>query len=89
MCNFRNVKSGSGSSFYDVALLLCNHHAFDLAFKRPTQSLEKLMDVMWEEIPNTMAAVCISGMKLSVLGCHYHFKVYGSNVMLMIGIDWF
>ncbi|CAB4268273.1 unnamed protein product [Prunus armeniaca] len=38
------------------------------AFKRPTQSLEKLMDVMREELPNTMAAVRISGMELSVLG---------------------
>ncbi|PQP92666.1 hypothetical protein Pyn_26977 [Prunus yedoensis var. nudiflora] len=32
------------------------------------------MDVMREELPNTMAAVRISRMELSVLGCHYHFK---------------
>ena len=47
---------------------------FSRAFKRPTQSLEKLMDVMRVELPNTMAAVRISGIELSVLGCHYHFK---------------
>ncbi|CAL9010962.1 unnamed protein product [Prunus brigantina] len=32
------------------------------------------MGVMREVLPNTMAAVRISGMELSVLGCHYHFK---------------
>ncbi|CAL9024253.1 unnamed protein product [Prunus brigantina] len=32
------------------------------------------MGVKREELPNTMAAVRICGMELSVLGCHYHFK---------------
>ncbi|KAM1074253.1 hypothetical protein ACFX11_019423 [Malus domestica] len=38
-----------------------------LAFKRAAQSLEKLMDVMREELPDTMAAVRLSGMEISDL----------------------
>ncbi|TQE09316.1 hypothetical protein C1H46_005052 [Malus baccata] len=38
-----------------------------LAFKRASQSLEKLMDVMREELPDTMAAVRLSGMEISDL----------------------
>lgn len=37
------------------------------AFKRAAQSLEKLMDVMREELPDTMAAVRLSGMEISDL----------------------
>ncbi|KAL6269856.1 hypothetical protein ACE6H2_026767 [Prunus campanulata] len=63
--------------------LFCSTITALLAFKRPTQSLEKLMDVMKEKLPNTMADVRISEMEisdlmveLSVLGCHYHFKAF-------------
>lgn len=37
------------------------------AFKRAAESLEKLMDVMREELPGTMAAVRLSGMEISDL----------------------
>ncbi|PIA47941.1 hypothetical protein AQUCO_01400500v1, partial [Aquilegia coerulea] len=38
-----------------------------LAFRRAAESLEKLMDVMREELPDTMAAVRLSGMEISDL----------------------
>ncbi|KAB2037071.1 hypothetical protein ERO13_D03G045600v2 [Gossypium hirsutum] len=38
-----------------------------LAFKRAAESLEKLMDVTREELPDTMAAVRLSGMEISDL----------------------
>ncbi|XP_038997814.1 uncharacterized protein LOC120122802 isoform X2 [Hibiscus syriacus] len=38
-----------------------------LAFKRAAESLEKLMDVAREELPDTMAAVRLSGMEISDL----------------------
>ncbi|KAF8377238.1 hypothetical protein HHK36_030612 [Tetracentron sinense] len=38
-----------------------------LAFKRAAESLEKLLDVTREELPNTMAAVRLSGMEISDL----------------------
>ncbi|KAL2528193.1 hypothetical protein Fot_20794 [Forsythia ovata] len=38
-----------------------------LAFKRAAESLEKLMDVTREELPETMAAVRLSGMEISDL----------------------
>ncbi|XVE83233.1 hypothetical protein DITRI_Ditri16bG0071200 [Diplodiscus trichospermus] len=38
-----------------------------LAFKRAAESLEKLMDVTREELPDTMAAVRLSGMEISNL----------------------
>ncbi|CAL1380135.1 unnamed protein product [Linum trigynum] len=38
-----------------------------LAFKRAAESLEKLMDVTREELPNTMAAIRLSGMEISDL----------------------
>lgn len=37
------------------------------AFKKAAESLEKLMDVMREELPGTMAAVRLSGMEISDL----------------------
>ncbi|XP_022739653.1 uncharacterized protein LOC111291839 isoform X2 [Durio zibethinus] len=38
-----------------------------MAFKRAAESLEKLMDVTREELPDTMAAVRLSGMEISDL----------------------
>ncbi|GAV66522.1 hypothetical protein CFOL_v3_10032 [Cephalotus follicularis] len=38
-----------------------------LAFKKAAESLEKLMDVTREELPDTMAAVRLSGMEISDL----------------------
>ncbi|KAG9451187.1 hypothetical protein H6P81_011152 [Aristolochia fimbriata] len=38
-----------------------------LAFKRASESLEKLLDVTREELPDTMAAVRLSGMEISDL----------------------
>ncbi|KAF5175544.1 Transmembrane protein [Thalictrum thalictroides] len=38
-----------------------------MAFRRAAESLEKLMDVMREELPDTMAAVRLSGMEISDL----------------------
>ncbi|KAM7275540.1 hypothetical protein ACFE04_017406 [Oxalis oulophora] len=38
-----------------------------LAFKRAAESLEKLMDVATEELPDTMAALRLSGMEISDL----------------------
>ncbi|WMV31155.1 hypothetical protein MTR67_024540 [Solanum verrucosum] len=38
-----------------------------LAFRRAAESLEKLMDVTREELPDTMAAVRLSGMEISNL----------------------
>lgn len=38
-----------------------------LAFKRAAESLEKLLDVTREELPDTMAAVRLSGMEISDL----------------------
>ncbi|GFY94170.1 hypothetical protein Acr_09g0006160 [Actinidia rufa] len=38
-----------------------------VAFKRAAESLEKLLDVTWEELPDTMAAVRLSGMEISDL----------------------
>ncbi|CDP01483.1 unnamed protein product [Coffea canephora] len=38
-----------------------------LAFKRAAESLEKLLDVTKEELPDTMAAVRLSGMEISDL----------------------
>lgn len=50
------------------------------AFKRAAESLEKLMDATREELPDTMAAIRLSGMEisdltmeLSDLGYHYYF----------------
>jgi hypothetical protein len=37
------------------------------AFKRAAESLEKLMDVTREELPDTMAAIRLSGMEISDL----------------------
>ncbi|CAL9001267.1 unnamed protein product [Prunus brigantina] len=47
--------------------LFCSAIPALLAFKRAAQSLEKLMDVMREELPDTMAAVRLSGMEISDL----------------------
>ena len=37
------------------------------AFKRAAESMEKLLDVTREELPDTMAAVRLSGMEISDL----------------------
>ena len=37
------------------------------AFRRAAESLEKLLDVTREELPDTMAAVRLSGMEISDL----------------------
>jgi hypothetical protein len=37
------------------------------AFKRAAESLEKLMDTAREELPDTMAAIRLSGMEISDL----------------------
>lgn len=37
------------------------------AFKKAAESLEKLLDVTREELPDTMAAVRLSGMEISDL----------------------
>lgn len=37
------------------------------AFKRAAESLEKLMDTTREELPDTMAAIRLSGMEISDL----------------------
>ncbi|XP_016649623.1 PREDICTED: uncharacterized protein LOC103331858 isoform X2 [Prunus mume] len=47
--------------------LFCSAITTLQAFKRPIQSLEKLMDVMREELPNTMVVVRLSGMEISDL----------------------
>ncbi|PON37491.1 Transmembrane protein [Parasponia andersonii] len=47
--------------------LFCSAIPALLAFKRAAESLEKLMDVMREELPDTMAAVRLSGMEISDL----------------------
>ncbi|KAI5345465.1 hypothetical protein L3X38_013342 [Prunus dulcis] len=47
--------------------LFCSTITALQAFKRPTQSLEKLMDVMREELPNTMVVVRLSRMEISDL----------------------
>ncbi|KAL8473679.1 hypothetical protein ACS0TY_029832 [Phlomoides rotata] len=47
--------------------LFCSAIPALLAFKRAAESLEKLMDVTREELPDTMAAVRLSGMEISDL----------------------
>ncbi|KAI4345185.1 hypothetical protein L6164_012333 [Bauhinia variegata] len=47
--------------------LFCSAIPTLLAFKRAAESLEKLMDVTREEIPDTMAAIRLSGMEISDL----------------------
>lgn len=37
------------------------------AFKKAAESMEKLMDATREELPNTMAAIRLSGMEISDL----------------------
>ncbi|CDP12917.1 unnamed protein product [Coffea canephora] len=50
-----------------AAWLFCWTIPTMLAFKRAAESLEKLMDVTREELPDTMAAVRLSGMEISDL----------------------
>jgi hypothetical protein len=58
---------------YMLCSLLFASYVFDVqcgilkAFKRAAESLEKLMDVTREELPDTMAAVRLSGMEISDL----------------------
>ncbi|XP_074308668.1 uncharacterized protein LOC141643413 isoform X2 [Silene latifolia] len=47
--------------------LFCSAIPTLLAFKRAAESMEKLLDVTREELPNTMAAVRLSGMEISDL----------------------
>ncbi|KAL3527840.1 hypothetical protein ACH5RR_012496 [Cinchona calisaya] len=47
--------------------LFCSAIPTLLAFKRAAESVEKLMDVTREELPDTMAAVRLSGMEISDL----------------------
>ncbi|KAI8536080.1 hypothetical protein RHMOL_Rhmol10G0228300 [Rhododendron molle] len=47
--------------------LFCSAIPTLLAFKKAAESVEKLMDVAREELPDTMAAVRLSGMELSDL----------------------
>ncbi|KAJ7945336.1 Transmembrane protein [Quillaja saponaria] len=47
--------------------LFCSAIPTLLAFKRAAVSLEKLMDVTREELPDTMAAIRLSGMEISDL----------------------
>lgn len=47
-----------------VFQLLC---WWEQAFKKAAESLEKLLDVTAEELPDTMAAVRLSGMEISDL----------------------
>ncbi|CAA0839183.1 E3 ubiquitin-protein ligase RKP [Striga hermonthica] len=47
--------------------LFCSAIPTLLAFKRAAESLEKLMDTTREELPDTMAAVRLSGMEISDL----------------------
>ncbi|XP_027180148.1 uncharacterized protein LOC113778843 isoform X2 [Coffea eugenioides] len=64
---------GSSSSLSPVQWTLSSRHLSILsytacaAFKRAAESLEKLMDVTREELPDTMAAVRLSGMEISDL----------------------
>ncbi|XP_076909964.1 uncharacterized protein LOC143567419 [Bidens hawaiensis] len=50
-----------------ATVLFCSTIPTLLAFKRATESLEKLLDVTREELPDTMAAVRLSGMEISDL----------------------
>ncbi|CAK9176743.1 unnamed protein product [Ilex paraguariensis] len=47
--------------------LFCSAIPTLLAFRRAAESLEKLLDVTREELPDTMAAVRLSGMEISDL----------------------
>lgn len=47
--------------------LFCSAIPTLLAFKRAAESLEKLMDTAREELPDTMAAIRLSGMEISDL----------------------
>ncbi|XAR73304.1 hypothetical protein NMG60_11007225, partial [Bertholletia excelsa] len=47
--------------------LFCSAIPALLAFKRAAESIEKLSDVMREELPDTMATVRLSGMEISDL----------------------
>ncbi|MED6221820.1 hypothetical protein PIB30_058347 [Stylosanthes scabra] len=47
--------------------LFCSAIPTLLAFKRAAESLEKLMDTTREELPDTMAAIRLSGMEISDL----------------------
>lgn len=48
-------------------MVFCNQFWHVKAFKRACESLEKLLDVTREELPETMAAVRLSGMEISDL----------------------
>ncbi|MBA0794032.1 hypothetical protein Gohar_018399 [Gossypium harknessii] len=50
-----------------IPALLVGYLEQHRAFKRAAESLEKLMDVTREELPDTMAAVRLSGMEISDL----------------------
>ncbi|KAK1432387.1 hypothetical protein QVD17_09283 [Tagetes erecta] len=50
-----------------ATLLFCSAIPTLMAFKRAAESLSKLLDVAREELPDTMAAVRLSGMEISDL----------------------
>ena len=52
---------------YLMFMYQCDQCCISKAFKRAAESLEKLMDVTREELPDTMAAVRLSGMEISDL----------------------
>jgi hypothetical protein len=55
-----------------------------LAFKKAAESLEKLLDVTREELPDTMAAVRLSGMEISDLTMELSDLGFVSHPTMMI-----
>ena len=72
LCN-TNSSGAIFTSFIHIVFTFLDSYIFDVqcgiwkAFKRAAESLEKLMDVTREELPDTMAAVRLSGMEISDL----------------------
>jgi len=54
------------------------------AFKKAAESLEKLLDVTREELPDTMAAVRLSGMEISDLTMELSDLGFVSHPTMMI-----
>ncbi|XP_023730245.2 uncharacterized protein LOC111877977 [Lactuca sativa] len=57
----------SKSTAISATWLFCSAIPTLLAFKRATESLEKLFDVTREELPDTMVVVRLSGMEINDL----------------------
>ncbi|GER35137.1 threonine--tRNA ligase [Striga asiatica] len=70
-CRFASITVQSAEDVPSAAIsatwLFCSAIPTLLAFKRAAESLEKLMDTTREELPDTMAAVRLSGMEISDL----------------------